>query len=108
MINIGKSVPTYREELDKIISEWSKFKKALRKEERKYFMELMKNAKRHTSAAQYQANPDPMESLIISILLEHQKTLARLKRKLKDERMDIGYLSRLEKGEDDPLDEDEG
>ncbi len=103
---MGKSVPTYREELDKIISEWSRFKKALRKEERRYFVDLMKNAKKHTSAAQYQANPDPMESIIISILLEHQKMLTRLERMLEDERMDIGHLSRLEKGEDGPLDED--
>ncbi len=103
---MGKSVPTYREELDKIISEWSKFKRALRKEERKYFEELMLNAKKHGSAAQYQANPDPMESLFISILLEHQKTLARLERKVEDERMDIGYLSGPEKEKDGSLDED--
>lgn len=104
---MGKSVPTYREELDKIISDWSRFKKALRKEERVYFDELMINAKKHGSAAQYQANPDPMESIFISILLEHQKTLAQLERKVKDERMDIGHLSGSEKKEDGNLDKDQ-
>ncbi|MFO7991968.1 MAG: hypothetical protein R6U61_06725 [Thermoplasmata archaeon] len=103
---MGKSVPTFRQELDSIIAEWSKFRRALRKEERERFDELMTKAKRHASAAQYQANSDPMESVFISILLEHELVLDRLERRLKDEGMDIGHLPRLEKGEDGPLDPD--
>ncbi len=85
---MGKSVPTFRQELDKIISEWGKFRRALRGEEREEFDELMLRAKKHVSAAQYQANPDPMESVFISILLEHEMEIARLKRRLKDEGLD--------------------
>lgn len=85
---MGKSVPTFKEELERIIREWSKFKRALRTEEREVFDELMRRAKKHTSAAQYQANPDPMESIFMAMLLEHEMELARLKRWLKDEGLD--------------------
>ena len=103
---MGKSVPTFRQELDSIISEWKKFRRALRKEEREKFDELMTEAKKHASAAQYQANVDPMESVFISILLEHQMMLDRLERRLEHEGVDIGRLSEPEEGEDDPLAED--
>ncbi len=103
---MGKSVPTYRQELDRIISEWKKFRRGLRKEEREKFDELMREAKKHASAAQYQASSDPIESLFMSILLEHQKTLDRLERRLEDEGLDIGHLPRPEEGEDGHLAED--
>ncbi len=90
---MGKSVPTFRQELQRIISEWAKFRKALRGEERKAFDELMLSAKKHASAAQYQANPDPMESVFMSILLEQELELRRLKRRLKDEGLDTGRIS---------------
>ncbi len=89
----GKSVPTFRQELRRIISEWSKFRKALRKEEREAFDEMMLSAKKHASAAQYQANPDPVESVFMSVLLEQQLELQRLKRRLNDEGLDTGCIS---------------
>ncbi len=90
---MGKSVPTFRQELQRIISDWSKFRKALRKEEREAFDEIMLGAKKHAAAAQYQANPDPMESVFISMLLEQQLELRRLKRRMKDEGLDTGCIS---------------
>ncbi|MBS3782536.1 MAG: hypothetical protein KGY66_04680 [Candidatus Thermoplasmatota archaeon] len=82
---MGKSVPTFRKELDRIESEWKKFRKALRSREKEMFDELFKKAKQHASAAQYQANPDPMESVFFSIILEQQMEIDRLKRKIEDE-----------------------
>ncbi len=82
---MGKSVPTFRRELDKIESEWKNFRKALRSDEKEMFDELFDKAKQHASAAQYQANPDPMDSLFFSIILEQQMEIDRLKRKLEDE-----------------------
>ncbi len=82
---MGKSVPTFRRELDRIESEWKKFRKALRSDERESFDELFMKAKKHASAAQYQANPDPMESVLLSMILEQQMEIDRLKRKIGDE-----------------------
>lgn len=103
---MGKSVPTFRQELDELISEWKRFRRALRKEERERFDELMREAKKHASAGQYQVRSDPMETIFMSILLEHQMILDRLEGGLKDEGLDIGHLSRSEEGEDDSLVED--
>ncbi len=81
---MGKSVPTFRKELERIESDWKKFRKALRSDEKEMFDELFKKAKQHASAAQYQANPDPMETIFFSIILEQQMEIDRLKRKLED------------------------
>lgn len=81
---MGKSVPTFRKELERIESEWKKFRKALRADEKEMFDELFNKAKQHASAAQYQANPDPIESIFFSIILEQQMEIDRLKRKIGD------------------------
>ncbi|MFP4000388.1 MAG: hypothetical protein ACLFSM_05255 [Thermoplasmata archaeon] len=82
---MGKSVPTFRKELNRIESEWNKFREALRSDEKKMFDKLFKEAKQHASASQYQANPDPLESVFFSILLEQQMEIDRLKRKIEEE-----------------------
>jgi len=82
---MGKSVPTFRKELEEIESEWKNFRKALRSDEKEMFDELFTKAKKHASAAQYQGNPDPMESIFFSIILEQQMEIDRLKRKIEDE-----------------------
>ncbi len=70
--------------MDKIEAEWKNFRKALRPEEKEAFDELFKKARLHASAAQYQINPDPMESVLFSIILEQQKELHKLERKIDD------------------------
>ncbi len=86
---MGKSVPTFREELERIESEWRDYRRILRKEEKKMFDELFKKAKRHVSASQSQTNPDPVESVFFSILLEQQMEIDRLKRRLEDESREV-------------------
>ncbi len=100
---MGKSVPTFRRELERIESKWRRYRKALRKEEKDTFDELFIKAKKHASASQYQAAPDPMESFFISVLLEQQKKIERLERVVKDEGLDLGYISGTEKEEDGDL-----
>ncbi len=106
-MSMGRSVPTYREELMKLISEWSGFRRALKGAEREAFDELIISAKKHITAGQNQANPDPMETMLLSILLEHRLILDRIERRLQDERMDIGHLPRLSEGEDDYMVEEQ-
>ena len=96
----GKSVPTYRQELESLNSEWKNFRQYLRGKEKEEFDKLMEQAKKHVSSSQYEVRVDPMESMFISILLEHQIKLDRLKRRIEHERLDLGCLSRSEKGKD--------
>ncbi len=103
---MGKSVPTYRQELRNLFREWKDFKRALRDREKDAFDRLMISAEKYASAGQYQANPDPVETMLISILLEHQMMIERILRRLVDERMDIGSISRPPQEEDGCLDKD--
>lgn len=97
-------MPTFRQELERIESEWKSYRKALRREEKKTFDELFIKAKKHASASQYQAAPDPMESFFISVLLEQQKKIKRLERVVEDEGLDLGYISGPEQEKDSDLD----
>ena len=70
---MGRSVPTYRMTIEEIISEWSRFRRALRKEDQGAFDRVMNHAREHASAASYQASADPVEMIFLSILIELEK-----------------------------------
>ncbi|MGC9308693.1 MAG: hypothetical protein ACP5FL_07965, partial [Thermoplasmatota archaeon] len=72
---MGRTVATYRQRLKHIIQEWNGFKRALRREDRERFERLMRMAQRHASAASYQPRTDPMDSVVLSILLEMEKEI---------------------------------
>jgi hypothetical protein len=69
--------------------QWNDFRRALRKEDREAFDSLLNNARVHASASTYAISLDPVESALLSMLLEHEKELLALKRKL-DERKEGG------------------
>lgn len=69
--------------------QWNDFRRALRKEDRDAFDSLMNNARMHASASTYAISLDPVESALLSMLLEHEKELLKLKKKL-GERNDGG------------------
>lgn len=77
---MGRTVPTYRVALEAMAQQWSDFRRALRKGDREAFDELMNKARMHASAATYAISMDPTESALLSMLLEHEKELARLRR----------------------------
>jgi len=62
--------------------QWNDFRRALRKEDREAFDSLLNNARVHASAATYAISLDPVESALLSMLLEHEKELLELRKKL--------------------------
>jgi hypothetical protein len=81
---MGRTVPTYRKILETMTDEWQGFKKALRKEDRAAFDSVMEKARKHASAASYAARVDPVESLFMSILIEQEKEIETLRKKVED------------------------
>lgn len=81
---MGRTVRSYRTVLEDMIDEWQGFRKALRKEDRAAFDRLMDRARMHASAASYDTRVDPVESLFMSILLEQEKEIDELRKKLKE------------------------
>jgi hypothetical protein len=81
---VGRTVRSYRTVLEDMIDEWQGFRKALRKEDKVAFDRLMDRARMHASAASYDTRVDPVESLFMSILLEQEKEIDELRKKLKE------------------------
>jgi hypothetical protein len=76
---MGRTVPSFHQKLLSIESEWAKFKRALRKEDRELFDELFSFAKYHTAPASYLSAPNPMEPIFMAILIELLKEIRRLR-----------------------------
>ena len=93
-------MPTYRLALESMAQQWGDFRRALRKEDREAFDALMNRARLHASAATYAISLDPTESAVLSMLLEHEKELLRLRKVLEsvEERQDGAHGSRDDRG----------
>ena len=69
--------------LEQEIQEWKKFRRALRKEDQQFLDQLFEKAMLHVEAGVSVSRPWPFETILISILLEHEKALVELRSKLK-------------------------
>ncbi len=79
---MGKTVESYRITLESEISRWSGFARALRKEDREAFDELMDMCRSYASESSNATNPIVFEPMVMSILLGHQKKLRKLEHNL--------------------------
>jgi hypothetical protein len=69
--------------LEQEIQEWKKFRRALRKDDQQFLDRLFEKAMLHVEAGVLASRPWPFETILISILLEHEKALVELKSKIK-------------------------
>ncbi|KAF5420609.1 MAG: hypothetical protein C5S44_08085 [Candidatus Methanocomedens sp.] len=76
---MGRTVPSFRLLLDSIIMELGDFKRALRRRDQQVFDRIMDMAREHTSASTVAAAVDPMDTIVLSILIEQQKQIDDLK-----------------------------
>ena len=77
---MGKTVPPYRYALDREVQRWSGFARALRKEDRAEFEQLMDICRNYASAGSNATRPVLFEVMVMSILLDQQKLLNKLKK----------------------------
>ena len=77
---MGKTVESYRMALDREVQRWSGFARALRKEDREAFEQLIDICRNYASAGSNATRPVLFEPMVLSILLDQQKTLNRLKK----------------------------
>jgi hypothetical protein len=69
--------------LEQEIQERKKFRRALRKEDQQFLDALFEEARLHVEAGVSASRLWPFETILISILLEHEKALVELRSKLK-------------------------
>ena len=77
---MGKTVWSYRMALDREVQMWSGFSRALRKQDREVFEQLMDICRNYASAGSNAACPVLFEAMVMCILLDQQKFLHRLKK----------------------------
>jgi hypothetical protein len=79
---MGRTVLPYSHVWEEERSRWLKFRRALRREDQVHLDRLFELARLHLQAGVYAANPLPLESMLLSMLLEHEKTLSALEERL--------------------------
>ena len=83
---MGRTVMPYSHVLESEHERWKPFRRALSKEDQEAFDRLFDQAKMHTSAGVYMACPWPMETILLSICLEHGKMIDEILGKLKEKK----------------------
>jgi hypothetical protein len=74
---MGRTVPSFRMLLERIIGELSDFRRALRGGDRAAFDSLMNKAREHASSCTVVPTLDPMDAVFLSILVEQRKRSVR-------------------------------
>lgn len=80
---MGRTEPTFRNLLDRIEHDWRDYRRGLSPEEQACFDALFQKARAHASASMNVARVDPMESVLLSMLLEHERELRALRKEIK-------------------------
>jgi hypothetical protein len=81
---MGRTVMPFSYLLEKEHGKWKEFRKVLTKENQEAFDRLFDRAKFHTAAAVYMSHPMPLETILLSICLEHEKLIGEIQRMLKE------------------------
>ncbi|MFQ5985920.1 MAG: hypothetical protein ACE5KQ_00995 [Thermoplasmata archaeon] len=76
---MGRTVPTYRLHLEGILGSWMDYRRALREKDRTLFDAVVLKARQHASAASFCAHLDPIETALLSVLIEMQREIRELK-----------------------------
>jgi uncharacterized protein YydD (DUF2326 family) len=80
---MGRTVLPFSRVLEQEVQEWRKFRRGLRREDQQFFDRLFEEARLHVQAGVYASSPWPFETILLSILIEHEKALVELRAKLK-------------------------
>lgn len=80
---MGRTVIPYSQILEQEKGRWQKFRRALRREDQEHLDRLFELARLHTQAGVYASQPWPLEVILMSILLEHQKALTELRERIR-------------------------
>lgn len=81
---MGRTNPTYRDRLDDLERDWKQYRRGLRASEQERFDELFEHAREYAHAAGYLNHPNPEIPLLLSVLLAHQRELAKLDSRLNE------------------------
>ena len=87
---MGKTVESYRMALESEISRWNGFVRALRKDDREAFEEMMDLCRGFAAEAGNATNPILFEPMVMSVMLAQQKRILAMEKKLSMKRQIAG------------------
>ena len=76
---MGRTVPSFRVQLEQIIEELSTYRRALRGDDKIAFDDMMNKARQHASSCTLIPSFDPVDCILLSIILEQEKEIKLLK-----------------------------
>jgi hypothetical protein len=91
---MGRTVLPFSQILEREYQDWKKFRRGLRREDQAVLDRLFDLARLHVQAGVYASRPWPLETILISILIEQEKALADLRMRLKE----LGKAVEIKKG----------
>lgn len=81
---MGRTVPSFRLAEMHEVSQWSEFRRALPKRERKAFDEMLDNARLYISASSFAVRTSRFEGMGMALLFHHYRILEELGEKLEE------------------------
>jgi hypothetical protein len=81
---MGRTVLHFSQVLEQEYGDWKKFRRGLRREDQTVLDRLFDLARLHVQAGGYASRPWPLETILVSILIEQEKALADLRDKLRE------------------------
>jgi hypothetical protein len=83
-VAMGRTLPPFSQLIDVERRRWAPFRRALPKEDQAAFDRLFDCAKRHVQAGVMVSRPWPFETMVMAVLLEYQKRLEEIMKRLED------------------------
>ena len=77
ILNLGRTVPSFRMALEEELRKWKEFRRGLRIEEQAILDELLNNARKHADAGSLVCSPTISEIVFMSIAIELMKQLKK-------------------------------
>jgi len=79
---MGRTVPSYRQALEREIERWKGFRKGLRGKDAEAFDRMMNACRMFASAGSMATRPILLEAMFMSILLHQEKAITEIREKL--------------------------
>ena len=79
---MGRTNPTYRDELRKMEDQWQRFRRGLRHQDQEHFDQLFEHGRAYADAACYQNATYDVIAFLISVCLAQQRQLADFDQRL--------------------------
>jgi hypothetical protein len=80
---MGRTLPSAMMVFDAEAARWSKFRRALRREDQELFDELVLDARRNIAALAYSSPAAPMEGILLAMLLGERRAVRVLEEKVR-------------------------